>query len=277
LVDRVRDMAWLRGLMGSRRWPAEVDRDALALALLDNFPSPDPVLRDELSYTLLATLVESGQLQSDTVRTLIRRAVDDAHLFHGIGNREDPSVFGRAFSVLVVPLVLDVPNARRALHPEDIAAARSAVLRYTYEERDRRGYVPGQGWAHTAAHTADALGALGLDPGVDDTGPILDALRHLATLPDPLAFGEDDRIAWAAFQLVRSGRVTDGACRVWLKEFQPVPHGEDVAAAVLADANAAHVLRSFYFRLLSDNPRHPALGAALQAVRRFDPFAGPKA
>jgi hypothetical protein len=276
-MDRTQDPAQLRRLVTVTDWPTDLDPDALALGLLENFRSPDPVLRDELSYALLARLVEERALRPETIRTLLRRAVDEAHLFFGIGRNEDPSVFGRSFSVLVVPLVWETPEARRALRSTDVEAARAAVLRYTYDEQDRRGYVPGHGWAHSAAHTADALAALGLDPMCGEVGPVLDALCHLATLPCPLAFREDDRIAWAVFQLVKSRRVSVDDMETWLNAFQPSSHPTDVAAAVLADANAAHTLRSLYFRLLEADPRHPLLDPALRAVRRLDPFAAPEA
>lgn len=276
-MDPAQDPAWLRRLLAATGWPADVDPDALALALLENFRSPDPVLRDELSYTLLARLVEERRLDPETIRSLVRRAVDDAHLFLGIGRQEDPSVFGRSFSVLVVPLVWETPEARRALRPNDVEAAHGAVLRYSYEEQDRRGYVPGHGWAHSAAHTADALAALGADPLCGEPGPVLDALRHLATLPCPLAFREDDRIAWALCQLVKSRRVGADEMETWLDSFQASCSSTDVAQAVLADANAAHVLRSLYFRLLEADFRHPLLDPTLRAVRRLDPFAAPPA
>jgi len=138
-MDRTQDPAQLRRLVTATDWPTDLDPDALALGLLENFRSPDPVLRDELSYALLARLVEERALRPETIRTLLRRAVDEAHLFFGIGRNEDPSVFGRSFSVLVVPLVWETPEARRALRSTGVEAARAAVLRYTYDEQDRRG------------------------------------------------------------------------------------------------------------------------------------------
>ena len=271
-----RNATWLRHLVDTPHWPPELDVDALGVALLENLKSPEAVLRDELSYTLLARAVESGRLSKDAVRALLRTALDDHHLFRGVGAQGDVTVFGRTFSVLVVPLVLEDPVARTALTPSDVHAAHDAVVRYAYTEQDRRGYVEGHGWAHSPAHTADALGALGLDPAVESPEPVLRALHHLATLAHPLAFLEDDRIAWAVTRLVQAGRIPDALFRQWLDRFQRAAEEVDVRVATLSGSNAEHVLRSLYFRLLELDRQHPWLEPVQQAARRFDLFYRPE-
>jgi hypothetical protein len=269
------DAAWLQRLAATREWTADLDVDALVFGLLENFGSTDPVFRDDLSYSLMARAVESGRLSPAAVRTLIRTAVDDDHLFYGIGPPTSPTVFQRTFSVLVVPLVLEDRAARDALSQDDVRAVQDAVIRYTYAEQDRRGYVDGQGWAHSAAHTADALGALGLDPAATDLEPVLLALHHLATLPDPLTFLEDDRIAWAVCGLVTAGRVIPGMLQGWLDRFQRPAEDVDTRVGTISGSNAEHVLRSLYFRLLQVDRAHAWLEPVFDAAVRFDLFYQP--
>lgn len=271
------DPEWLSELQQREEWPSDLDGDRLGFRLLENFRSPDPKLRDGLSYGLLARLVEDNRLSPSGVRTLLYKALDDDHLFLHIGSQEDDSVFLRSFSVLVIPLVLETPASRKALAPEDVAYAKTAVLRYAREEQDWRGYVTGKGWAHAVAHTADALGSLGCDAAVNRDGrrEILDGLHHLAMLPYPLGFLEDDRLAYAVFQMLQSGRLKEPEFFQWLESFHRVEdrvEGPDDGAQTLSGANAMHVLRSLYVRLLHQDTAHPWLGPVLRAADRFDVF-----
>lgn len=262
----------LRALLWEEFLPGDLDVDGAVLGLLENLGSPDPVLRDELSYSLLCRLLESGRVSPATVRLLLGRSIDDGHLFWRVGEAGTPTVFRRSFSVLMVPLVLEVPSARQALTDGLVHDAEVAVIRYAYMEQDRRGFVESQGWAHSAAHTADALGALGLDPAVDDVPRVLAALRHLATLSHPLSFLEDDRIAWAVKEVMRGGRVAPDTFQRWLDGFRRPAEEVDVGSGTIAGANAEHVLRSLYFRLRLWEGGASWLEPVFEAALRFDLF-----
>jgi hypothetical protein len=82
----------------------------------------------------------------------------------GIGSTGDESVLLRSFSALDLSMLaahdLDKPFLEPAAFRELLAAA----LDYLAREKDVRGFVPGSGWHHSTAHTADLLKFLARSP-----------------------------------------------------------------------------------------------------------------
>ncbi len=269
MTIRIAELEQLANRVGwppSHAWP-------LAEALLENFGSTDPQLRDTLSYILMDRLIEEGLLTRGERVALLKAALDDCHLFARIGESGTDSVFRRSFSVLVVPMVLGSDLGTREL-PEDLVVwALDRVLAYARAERDWRGYVPDKGWAHAVAHTADALEIAGRHPKTPTTrmSDVLSVIHHLATVPYPLGYREDDRLAFAAYQLMQSGRLSADAIQAWLDSFQLLI-GPDDQAETLGDANAEHFLRSLYFRFRAKDREHAWLDPIHAALDRFDIF-----
>lgn len=262
----------LEQLANGAVWPPS-SAGRLAEALLENFSSPDPQLRDTLSLNLMDRLIEEGLLTMGEQVALLQAAMDDRHLFAGIGETGTDSVFGRSFSVLVVPMVLG-SDLRDAELPEEIVIwALNRVVAYAAAERDWRGYVADKGWAHAVAHTADALSVVGRHPQTPATRvpEVLSTIHDLATLPFPLGYREDDRLAFAACQLMESGRLSVEAIQAWLDSFQLLT-GQDGQTQTLSGANAEHFLRSLYFRFRANSREHAWLDPIQSALDRFDIF-----
>jgi hypothetical protein len=241
-------------------------------ALLQNLASPDAYMRDKLTYRLLATVIPRNTLSDSDIEGLLRIAVDDAHLFWGIGEVDEDSVFMRSFSVLLIPMIVGSDKKAGRLPAQVVTDVTDAVLRYAAMERDRRGYVPGKGWAHSVAHTADALMACGLHPttSASQGKKILEGVRLLATVSSPLAHLEDDRLAFAAFSIIRRGVTPEGDVERWIDGFWlPEDEGHD-GEETISGGNAEHFLRSLYFRFLHDNPASQWLPKILTTLARFD-------
>ncbi|KRW91135.1 hypothetical protein SD51_10635 [Alicyclobacillus tengchongensis] len=103
-----------------------------------------------------------------------------------------------------------------------------SVLSYAREERDRRGYISGKGWAHTIAHTADSLDSCAQHPWSTDSErlAVLHRVVDLATLPNPIYFQEDDRLAFTASRILEKGLVTTDALENWLNRFTKLENPE---------------------------------------------------
>ncbi len=244
----------------------------MAEILLQNFGSTDLKLRDTLSFTLLERLVEDDLLSQGHLLSLLQVALDDHHLLAGIGESGTDSVFGRSFSVLVAPMVLGPDLGAGELSEDVVVWTLDRVLAYAWAERDWRGYIAGKGWAHAVAHTADALSVVGRHPKtpVARVPDVLSAIHHLATLPYPLGYLEDDRLAIAAYQILQSGRLSAPVTQAWLDSFQML--GLDDQAKTLSGANAEHFLRSLYFRFRANDREHSWLDPIQAALDRFDIF-----
>jgi hypothetical protein len=134
------------------------DLDALLQAMIVHIGALDPELRDDLIYTTFFQLIHRQQvLTPQQLRRLLQQVLDDEHLFYGIGEQGTDSVFTRAFSVLLLPLLLIVHRRQAYLGVAEITEVWEKLLRFMREEQDRRGFVEGKGWAHAIAHAADAL------------------------------------------------------------------------------------------------------------------------
>lgn len=261
----------LERLARGEGWPPS-DAGPVAEALLEHFGSADPRIRDTLAVTLMDRLIEEDRLTLGERVALLRAALDEGHLFLGIGESGTDRVFRRSFSVLLVPMVLGSDRGG-ALSQDLVVWALDRVLAYSRMERDWRGYVPGKGWAHAVAHTADALGIAGRHPKTPGSRApdVLSAIHDLATIPYPLGYREDDRLALAAYQILQSGRLRAEAIQDWLDTFQ-FPTGSDEQAKTLAGANAEHVLRSLFFRFRQNDREHPWLDPIQSALDRLDIF-----
>ncbi len=230
--------------------PTGTDPLAFCLALLENFGSTDARLRDGLSYSLLARLLtEYNVLSVQDRESLLKVALDDRHLFYRIGESGTDSVFMRGFLILVVPLILDPDMEHLQLDTDLVHDTIHRVLSYAKEECDHRGYINGKGWAHSIAHTADALDSCAQHPLSTDNErlEVLHRVADLAMLSNPIYFQEDDRLAFTASRILEKELVATDALEDWLKRFNK-PDGPE-PESIICLANLEHFLRSLFFML----------------------------
>jgi Protein of unknown function (DUF2785) len=258
-------------------WVAE-----LAPELLSWLGSTDAELRDEFAYRILAAWVEREQFPPDQLRDMVRQMLDNLHV--GLGERDTDSVFLRSYSTLVLMEIVAHDNAHPFLGQGEAASLLDQVLEYLRKERDLRAWVEGPGWAHAVAHTADLLMMLArnLQLGAVELERLLDGIADRLLEPSGVVFvqHEDERLAYAALNLLRRGLVGRAARDRWLERFVR-PSGQDDWRAVhespIASATRANVtsfLRSLYFQLLL-TPNQPPdgdeqLAAVLSTLQRMD-------
>lgn len=285
ITEQAQDKAFLRSIVDNNyRLPADIDAHAFAKALLDNLGTLDAELRDELLYMILAHAFmddENAQRFSTAqVEEVLLTSVDGQHLFYGIGEVDTDSVFMRSFSILIVAAILYADRQKLRLSEQVARQVQEAILRYTHEERDWRGYIKGKGWAHAAAHLADALDEIAQFRYTTpiEREVILEALAYLAKLPVPLGYEEDERLAFAAYGMIARQQVAEQFVKNWLHAFivvreETVPGGTeaDVASWVSA-ANTKNFLRSLSFRLLWSNKAPFLLEPMLDVLKKLDPL-----
>jgi hypothetical protein len=173
----------------------------------------------------------------------------------------------RSFSNLIVAAILYTDAKEAAFSQSTVQGVKQALLRYAKEEKDWRGYVDGKGWAHAMAHLADALDECAQHPTMmrQDRVDILQAIRRLAQLPEPLYHEEDVRLATATQHMIAGRQVDEDFLDNWLESCY-VQRGSDVSAWRSA-ANVKNFLRSLYFLLQWDNMQ-PAVSEKISDVLR---------
>ncbi len=251
--------------------PEGIDHYAFALALLENLGSPDGELRDELSYMILGGgIIDKGTLTPPQLENLLTLVLDENHLFAAIGEVNSDSVFIRSFSNLVIAAILYADARSSTLSEQKVQQVKNALLRYAREEKDWRGYVEGKGWAHAMAHLADALDecAQNATMTVQNRQDILQTIRRLAQLPEPLYHEEDMRLATSAQHIIVGRQVDDAFLSNWLASCF-VQRGSDVAGWMSA-TNVKNFLRSLYFLLQWDNMLPPVSKEISDILKQLD-------
>lgn len=142
--------------------PMEVDPYELSLEMLDNIGTVDPILRDRLILGMFLRVIEDKKISDSEMKEILRICLSEEHLFCGLGKIQDDSVFNRTFTICIVQAIISVNNKAEIgfLGEEEVLYVYKKVMEYFSRERDFRGYVVDKGWAHSSAHTADALCSL---------------------------------------------------------------------------------------------------------------------
>lgn len=221
----------------------------------------DPELRDEIAYIVYANWLKRDRYSRDEIRLHIEELL--ANLEIRIGETQSDSVFLRTFSILLLAEIVHNDNKKSLLEETDIRAILAKGLWYLDAEKDPRGHIPVQGWAHALAHTADLMMVLGKNRHMkkDDLEKILqgmaDKLVHSTTWV--YIHGEDERLANAVTTVLQRNLLTEDFLKAWFKSLtEPEPAWND-AYVDEGKAKAFHNTRNF-LRSLSES------------IRRMDAF-----
>jgi hypothetical protein len=208
---------WQQVRSAAMKVPTDRPLADLTAELTTMLGSTDPIERDEIAYPILATWISEG-VYDDLLAGLGDGMA--AGLTQGLGESGTDSVFRRTFSVLVLGECIERDNAESRLPAAKILEWGDRVSGWLVRERDVRGYVPGQGWAHAVAHGADAIGALADSPhlGLNELTVLLDVVADRVVLetPTPLWDGEHDRLAFATMSILRRRLVPLRIIEPWL-------------------------------------------------------------
>jgi len=182
----------------------------LAAELRAMLASPDPHIRDDTAYPVLA--IWSG------------RGVFDGHLAN-LGDSltaqfQDGPIYQRTFAAISLSWVVLRDARTGELSPEVVLRWLTAFSQWWRHETDLRAWDPGLGWLHAAAHGADVLRAFGRSGKL--AAPELAGLLELAAdrlLSDCgylYGHGEDDRIAYALATVLTRAELPAEPAVAWL-------------------------------------------------------------
>jgi hypothetical protein len=242
--------------------PDHESADALAHELSAQLASPDPELRDDLAYSILATWIHRGNILSTP--TLISLTDEwRLNLKSSIGDAGNNSVLKRSFSALCLSEM-----AKREAKAPFMGAVRyhslvAEAAIYLNAERDLRGYDAQLHWIHATAHTADLLAGLADAPPLtkEEEASILHAVdARLATAPQVYTQGEQDRIATTIVSVIRRNDFDAAGFAPWLTQIEE--EDRDVWTATTVESlarfqNHNYLLQALMVRLaLEPNSSH---------------------
>lgn len=254
---------WEQVVAAGHEVPDDRPLDELTAELTGMLGSTDPVLRAETAAATLTAWVRRG-VYDDLLAGLGDGMA--AGLAVGLGEDGTDTVFRRSVSVLVLAECVDRDTRQQLVPAGKVLEWGDRVAAWFVRERDLRGFVPGKGWAHAAAHGADALGALGRSPafGRTELTVLLDVLADRLLLPTDvlLTAGEPDRLAAAAMDVLRRNLVPLSVLEPWVRRLaQAATPSEPTADSDPGRRtfNVQAFLRALHLQL--------ALGAARPDVR----------
>ena len=258
---------------GAAKWEMADDsaRQRLALDLTDCLHNPDPVLRDDMAFTALATWMRGEKLTTPTVQairlTLLARLT-----------AADPLGFGRPFAALALAEVARIDRRQPFLSMPDRTDLVRAASAYLASVRDYRGFDDQAGWRHGVAHGADLMMQLALNPALELTHHqrMLDAIavQVAPTGTHFYQYGEGERLMTPVFYLARRSTLSAAHWDAWfetlLATYQPRAPTSQITLA------QRHNLKAFLLplvaALLQDGDatqRERLLPAAARALRRL--------
>ncbi|HWI64095.1 MAG TPA: DUF2785 domain-containing protein [Symbiobacteriaceae bacterium] len=190
--------------------------------LMTGLGSTDPEYRDLLCLEVLWDFVAQGLYTPDELRAIARQLMEN--LRKGIGETEGDQVFLRTFSVLILGAIVTHDAKARFLTAGELGTILDAGLEYLAAEQDLRGYLPDQGWAHSAAHTADLLRELARHPalGATELERILWGIvrKVIAPAVHPFLESEDGRLGYAFLAVLRRELVPLSAVAACIDELR---------------------------------------------------------
>jgi hypothetical protein len=231
--------------------------DALSHELSPMLASPDPELRDDLAYSILATWINRGNVLSAS--TLISLTDEwRANLESGIGEVGTNSVLKRSFSALCLSEMARREAKSAFMGSERYHNLLAEATRYLQDERDLRGYDRDLHWIHATAHTADLLAALADSSQLTkkESDRVLHSIQaRLATATEVFTQGEQDRLAIAVVSIIRRKDSDPVDFSPWLTRLQG--EDRDVWTATTPESlaryqNHNYLLQALIVRLLME-------------------------
>lgn len=263
------DAAALRAwLLPNAKAPEAAAWPPLLAALTTLLEAPEPEVRDDLAFTLLAKWL----VRDRVVPVAERHQLLEAWLpkLRVVDGAPPDAVVGRSFAALCLGLLVALDNQEPWLSPAEFARLQAAAVDYLRAEPDVRGFDDRLGWVHSVAHTADLLKFLARSEHLQPAGQtvLLDAIADkLQATTLPLTCGEDERLARAVLSLAARDDFDAAGFAAWLPKAWPAAGpGAPSVAALAREHNQRHLVLALH-ALLAVDPRPAAtLAAARTAV-----------
>ncbi|HDR7515407.1 DUF2785 domain-containing protein [Bacillus mobilis] len=144
-----------------------INMDSLSSNMLKHIGVTDSYLRDKLIYSTFYHLINKDYISHTQLQKLLLESISENYLFYNIHSDDEDAVFTRAFTTLLITLLIDADTKYNFLSQNDILTVKDQLILYMNNEHDFRGYVQDHGWAHSIAHAADTFEALVNSPKLE--------------------------------------------------------------------------------------------------------------
>jgi len=183
-------------ILNNIKVPPILDEDIqLAISQLAN---PSPKYRDTGAFLFLSDIIQNELISENQLRWLTQSLVSDEQLFSHILEPENDGIYGRSFSILVLSLLLFTQRTKtHFMSADQLDLVINQIALYVALERDTRGFIGTNGWAHAFTHSGNVLAELFMMPEImraDKLFLLASILAGYRELKQPLMMGETERL-----------------------------------------------------------------------------------
>lgn len=247
--------------------PQDFSHYELVIEMMNYIGDIDDKLRDELILSILSNWILEDKLSKKEMKNLFEITLDEEHVLKGLG-REDDSVFTRTFSAEIIAVIIYQHRKESFLSELEINKAFCTVLRFYNEDKDVRGYIEGKGWAHGAAHGADALDEFARckEFGYKELSSILTAISNKVKIHHyGYIYFEDERMITVVNAILEREIIPLTEWMEWVRSFTKIERLGKYPEDLVIEFNINTFLKSLYFRLL-DIPGQEQITELLKEV-----------
>ncbi|MGF9854165.1 DUF2785 domain-containing protein [Bacillus paramobilis] len=185
-----------------------INMDSLSSNMLKHIGVTDSYLRDKLIYSTFYHLIKKDYISHTQLQKLLLESISENYLFYKIRSDDEDAVFTRAFTTLLIALLIDADTKYNFLSQNDILTVKDQLILYMNKEHDFRGYVQDHGWAHSIAHASDTFEALVNSPKLENLyyEEILQTLLNKVCVHSIYyKYEEDERLVYPIVSMLQNG------------------------------------------------------------------------
>ncbi|GMA69688.1 hypothetical protein GCM10025879_09340 [Leuconostoc litchii] len=166
--------------------------------IVEQLANPIAKYRDTGAFFFLSDVIQNDLLTHEQLIWLTDYLISDEQLFAHILEPQNDAIYRRSFSVMVLSLLLFSNRIKASFMSEkQMDRVINQVALYAALERDGRGFINDNGWAHAFTHIGNTVSEIFLMPDLVRAdkmfvlGAVLSGYRELS---QPLTFGETSRL-----------------------------------------------------------------------------------
>ncbi len=231
---------WSEVLAADFAVPADRAVPELVDELCGMLGSPDPEVRDDTAFPVLAYWVSRGVLDGQLGEVGDRL----------VGQIRGGPIYSRTFAAISLTWFVLRDASTGELSSETVLGWLSAFSQWWRSEADLRPWDPKLGWLHAPAHGADLLRAFGRSPklGEAELAGLLELAVDRLLVDEGYLYGnnEDDRIGYALASVLTRPEVSAAAAVRWIGRLHDAIAGGEPGPVPAWAANSLRTLASLY-------------------------------
>lgn len=195
--------------------------DDVLMAIAEQLANPVPKYRDNGAFVCLSDMIQNDLISERQMSWLTDYFVSDEQLFGHIFERANDGIYRRSFSMLLLSLLLFIQRTKKSfMTDKQMSRIIDQVALYSILERDARGFIGNNGWAHAFTHIGNVIAEIIMMPNLvraDKLFVLASMLAGYREINQPLVMGEPERLVEVAVYAAKSHQLYSDYMLITLK------------------------------------------------------------